>query len=251
MAVRKPLVILDDNNVSELPAGDILTGGGSVTSVAMTVPTGLSISGSPITTNGTLALSFASGYSIPTTTKQGQWDSAYSWGNHASAGYALASSLPGYVPTSRTVNNKALSSNITLTAADVGAAATSHTHPLSDLTQSSATTGQVPRWDGSAWVAATIASGITWQTVSANTTMTTGNAYNVSGARNMTVGTAVVGNNYIVHAVDATVRVIAGAGREIRYANASVVSGATDALTLAKGETVWLVCNATNKLEIV
>ena len=90
-----------------------------------------------------------------------------------------------------------------------------------------------------------------WLTVSVNTTMNTNTAYNVSGARNMTVGTAVVGNNYIVHAVDATVRVIAGAGREIRYANASVVSGATDALTLAKGETVWLVCNATNKLEIV
>ena len=104
---------------------------------------------------------------------------------------------------------------------------------------------------GAEVVAVANASGITWQTVSANTTMTTGNAYNVSGARNMTVGSAVVGDNYIVHAVDATVRVIAGAGREIRYANASVVSGATDALTLAKGETVWLVCNATNKLGIV
>ena len=45
-----------------------------VTSVAMTVPTGLSVSGSPITTTGTLALTFASGYSIPTTAKQGQWD---------------------------------------------------------------------------------------------------------------------------------------------------------------------------------
>jgi hypothetical protein len=28
----------------------------------------------------------------------------------------------------------------------------SHTHPLSDLTQSSATTGQVPTWSGNAWV---------------------------------------------------------------------------------------------------
>ena len=32
---------------------------------------------------------------------------------------------------------------------------TSHTHALSDLTQSSATTGQVPTWNGSAWAAAT------------------------------------------------------------------------------------------------
>ena len=49
----------------------------------MTVPTGLTVTGSPITTAGTLALSLTSGYSIPTTDKQGQWDTAYSWGNHA------------------------------------------------------------------------------------------------------------------------------------------------------------------------
>ena len=47
-----------------------------VTSVAMTVPTGLSVSGSPITSTGTLALTFTSGYSIPTTAKQGNWDTA-------------------------------------------------------------------------------------------------------------------------------------------------------------------------------
>ena len=56
---------------------------GTVTSVSMTVPTGLTITGSPITTAGTLALSLTSGYSIPTTEKQGQWDTAYGWGNHA------------------------------------------------------------------------------------------------------------------------------------------------------------------------
>ena len=40
---------------------------GTVTSVAMTTPTGLSVTGSPITTSGTLALSLSSGYIIPTT----------------------------------------------------------------------------------------------------------------------------------------------------------------------------------------
>jgi hypothetical protein len=62
-------------------------GAGTVTSVAMSVPTGLEVSGSPITTNGTLAVSYASGYAIPTTAKQTNWDTAYSWGNHATAGY--------------------------------------------------------------------------------------------------------------------------------------------------------------------
>lgn len=51
---------------------------GTVTSVAISVPTGLSVSGSPITTHGTIAISLASGYSIPTTAKQTAWDGAVS-----------------------------------------------------------------------------------------------------------------------------------------------------------------------------
>lgn len=54
-------------------------GSGTVTSVAMTVPTGLSIAGSPITTTGTLALTFSAGYSIPTTAKQTNWDDSYTF----------------------------------------------------------------------------------------------------------------------------------------------------------------------------
>jgi len=56
-------------------------GGGTVTSVSMSVPTGFAISGSPITGSGTLALAFASGYSLPTTAKQTNWDSAYTFTN--------------------------------------------------------------------------------------------------------------------------------------------------------------------------
>lgn len=64
-------------------------GSGTVTSVALTVPTGLSVSGSPITTSGTLAISLSAGYAIPTTTKQTNWDTAYGWGDHSAAGYSL------------------------------------------------------------------------------------------------------------------------------------------------------------------
>jgi nitrogen fixation protein len=53
---------------------------GTVTSVALTVPTGLVItSGSPITSSGTIAVGLQSGYSIPTTIKQGNWDDAYTF----------------------------------------------------------------------------------------------------------------------------------------------------------------------------
>ncbi|MBQ3700838.1 MAG: hypothetical protein II886_13190, partial [Prevotella sp.] len=79
---------------------------GGVTSVAMSVPTGFSVSGSPITASGTLALTFASGYSLPTTAKQTQWDTAYGWGDHSQAGYltgitqSMVTSALGYTPLS-------------------------------------------------------------------------------------------------------------------------------------------------------
>jgi len=52
-------------------------GSGTVTSVALSAPTGFTVSGSPITSSGTLTLAFASGYSLPTTAKQTEWDTAY------------------------------------------------------------------------------------------------------------------------------------------------------------------------------
>jgi len=54
-----------------------VVGTGSVTSVAMTVPTGLTVAGSPITTSGTFAVTLTAGYSIPTTASQTNWDSAF------------------------------------------------------------------------------------------------------------------------------------------------------------------------------
>jgi hypothetical protein len=70
---------------------------GTVESVALSVPTGLEVSGSPITTTGTFTVTYAAGYSIPTTAKQGDWDTAYGWGNHASVGYLTTESDPIFV----------------------------------------------------------------------------------------------------------------------------------------------------------
>lgn len=50
-----------------------------VTSVDVSVPTGLSVSGNPITSSGTIAISYAAGYGIPTTLKQSNWDDAYTF----------------------------------------------------------------------------------------------------------------------------------------------------------------------------
>lgn len=47
-----------------IPSGDEPSG--TVTSVGLTVPTGLSVSGSPVTSSGTIAVSLSEGYTIPT-----------------------------------------------------------------------------------------------------------------------------------------------------------------------------------------
>ena len=61
--------------------------GGGVTSIGMEVPTGLTVSGVPITSSGTIVLSYATGYGIPLTADVSKGVTAYGWGNHANAGY--------------------------------------------------------------------------------------------------------------------------------------------------------------------
>ncbi len=50
-----------------------------LTSLGINVPTGLTVSGSPVTSSGNITIGLADGYSIPTTAKQGCWDMAYRW----------------------------------------------------------------------------------------------------------------------------------------------------------------------------
>lgn len=71
----------------------------------------------------------------------------------AAQGKILNEKFGSYVPTSRTVNGKALSANITLSAGDVGAAAASHSHsylPLAGGTM----TGKINRGAGGSWIKA-------------------------------------------------------------------------------------------------
>lgn len=63
---------------AEIDAKGYTTNKGTVTSVALTLPTGLTCETKTITTSGTFAISLASGYSIPTTAKQTAWDGAVS-----------------------------------------------------------------------------------------------------------------------------------------------------------------------------
>ena len=50
------------------------SGDGTVKSVAVSMPTGFTVTGSPITESGTITVAMSDGYSIPTDTKQTEWD---------------------------------------------------------------------------------------------------------------------------------------------------------------------------------
>lgn len=89
----------------------------------------------------------------------------------AAQGKALNDKFSSYVPTSRTVNGKALSANITLSAGDVGAAPASHSHsylPLSGGTVSGnvhfASIGDKAKSTGITWDGSTDGASIYYET---------------------------------------------------------------------------------------
>lgn len=165
------------NKTYTLPSGGGGGGSGTVTSVGVSNATngGLSVSGSPVTTSGTITVGHSNVLSSAQTT-QAVYPIKIDKNGHISeygtavtsmpasdvSAWAKASTKPTYtasevgaVPTSRTVNGKALSSNITLSASDVSAlpASTSIPTKTSDLTNDSGfitgyteTDPTVPSW---------------------------------------------------------------------------------------------------------
>ena len=65
------------NGVSQDLSSDRSWSVGTVTSVSVSAPVGFTVAGSPITGSGTIAIAFASGYSLPTNGAQSSWDIAY------------------------------------------------------------------------------------------------------------------------------------------------------------------------------
>ena len=52
-------------------------GGGTVTSVGVSMPTGFVVNGSPVSSSGTIQVTFVSGYSLLTATQTSNWNDAY------------------------------------------------------------------------------------------------------------------------------------------------------------------------------
>ena len=148
-----------------------LAGGGTVTSVALSVPTGLTVSGGPITTNGTIAISLAAGYSIPTTASQTNWDTAYTDRNKWDGNSAGLNAATGR--TSLGLGSLATQSSITVAQLPTGTA-----------------NGNTFMWTGSAWtIGGNLNAAIASIQDSAGTTITstTNNAIKIVGDRGISV----------------------------------------------------------------
>lgn len=181
---------------------------GTVTSVNMTVPTGLTVSGNPVTSSGTLAVTYSAGYAIPTTTKQSNWDDSYTFTsafpsqtgqsgkylttNGSTLSFATVDALP-----SQTGNSGKYLTTDGSTASWATVNVTPALDDLTDVTITSASNGQVLKYNGTAWVNDTVASGNTtatglWENaneITSNYTITTN--YNAMSAGPVTVASGV------------------------------------------------------------
>lgn len=138
--------------------------------------------------------------------------------NHAATkGYvdsAIAGSVSG-VASIYTVNGGIEYGAVTLTAGKLGAAEANHTHPLSALQQSGASSGQVVAWNGSSWAAASLPSNtVTYSQVQS---AVSGQALSV-GSLSISSGNSVaLGGGPFIRNSSGSVELYAGSGGNIRF----------------------------------
>jgi hypothetical protein len=128
----------------QISAGTGLTGGGDLSSDRSLALTGQSLALHNLAANGLIARTGAATVAARTLTA-GQ-NIVVTNGDGVSGDPTVA--VSGQIPIA---NGGTGAADAATARANLGAAAASHTHPLSQLEQSGAATGQVPQWDGSAW----------------------------------------------------------------------------------------------------
>lgn len=202
--------------------------GGTVTSVGLSVPTGLSVSGSPVTSSGTIAISYTAGYSIPTTASQTNWDTAYSDRLKWDGG----------------------STGLTASTGRTSLGATTLGSNLFTITNPSAVT--FPRFNADNTVSALDAA--TFRTaIGAGTSSTTGTVTSVAAGSYLTGGTITTSGTLAVDATSANTasKVVArdasgnfSAGT-ITAALSGNATSATTATTLATGHTIGMTGDVT------
>ena len=132
----------------------------NITSVGLSMPTGFSVANSPLTNSGTLAVSYASGYSLPSDAEQATWDTAYNRSLTAANvsgtttktltltkqdGSTLQASWSDY-DTAPVTSVFGRTGDVVATEGDYNLG------QLGDVTITSPSTNQVLKYNGSAWV---------------------------------------------------------------------------------------------------
>ena len=171
-----------------IPAGDEPEG--TVTSVGVSVPTGFSVSNTPITSSGTIAITFASGYSLPTTAKQNAWDAKYNKPSDGIPKTDLASAVQTSLGKADTAYQKP-SGGITKTdlASAVQTSLGKADSAVQSITATGDATGKATVSSGAASIGLTLkASGVSAGTYSAVTVNTKGIV--TAGAQMIEVGVA-------------------------------------------------------------
>ena len=131
-----------------------------LTSVGLSMPTGFSVANSPLTQSGTLAVTYSSGYSLPTDAEQAEWDTAYDRSLTAASvsgtttktltltkqdGSTLQASWSDY-DTAPVTSVFGRTGDVVATEGDYNLG------QLGDVTITSPSTNQVLKYNGSAWV---------------------------------------------------------------------------------------------------
>lgn len=132
----------------------------NLTSVGLSMPTGFSVANSPLTQSGTLAVTYSSGYSLPTDAEQAEWDTAYDRSLTAASvsgtttktltltkqdGSTLQASWSDY-------DTAPVTSVFGRTGDVVASEGDYNLGQLGDVTITSPSTNQVLKYNGSAWV---------------------------------------------------------------------------------------------------
>ena len=132
----------------------------NLTSVGLSMPTGFSVANSPLTQSGTLAVTYAAGYSLPSDAEQAEWDTAYDRSLTAASvsgtttktltltkqdGSTLQASWSDY-------DTAPVTSVFGRTGAVVATEGDYNLGQLGDVTITSPSTNQVLKYNGSAWV---------------------------------------------------------------------------------------------------
>jgi len=132
----------------------------NITSVGLTMPTGFSVANSPLTSSGTLAVTYGAGYSLPTDAEQATWDQAYNDKiNSASVTGTTTKTLTltqqdgGTITTSWSDYDTAPVTSVFGRTGDVVATEGDYNlGQLGDVTITSPSTNQVLKYNGTAWV---------------------------------------------------------------------------------------------------